>query len=60
MNFFKKITQFFSNLLPKKEEVISKEKDKSESSDLLEDKISRFKNFIIKASSILYKYQKIP
>ena len=28
MNFFKKITQFFSNLLPKKAELDSEEKDK--------------------------------
>ena len=58
MNFFKKITQFFSNLIPKKEELISKEKDKSKSADLAEDKTSRFKNFITKASSSIYKYLK--
>ncbi len=33
MNFFKKITQFFSNLIPKKAEVDSEEKDKGKSSD---------------------------
>ncbi len=58
MNFFKKITQFFSNLIPKKAEVDSEEKDKEKSSDLQEAKTSGFKNFIIKASSVLYKYLK--
>ena len=58
MNFFKKITQFFSNLIPKKAEVDSEEKDKGKSSDVQEAKTSGFKNFIIKASSILYKYLK--
>ena len=58
MNFFKKITQFFSNLLPKKEELDSEEKDKGGSSDVQEAKISGLKNFIIKASSVLYKYLK--
>jgi len=58
MNFFKKITQFFSNLIPKKAEVDSEEKDKGESSDLQEGKTSGLKNFIIKASSVLYKYLK--
>jgi len=58
MNFFKKITQFFSNLLPKKEELDSEEKDKGGSSDVQEAKTSRLKNFIIKASSVLYKYLK--
>ena len=58
MNFFKKITQFFSNLIPKKAEVNPEEKDKGKSSDLQEAKISGFKNFIIKASSVLYKYLK--
>ena len=58
MNFFKKITQFFSNLIPKKAEVDSEEKDKGKSSDSQEAKISGFKNFIIKASSVLYKYLK--
>jgi hypothetical protein len=33
MNFFKKITQFFSNLIPKKAEVDSEEKDKGKSLD---------------------------
>ena len=58
MNFFKKITQFFSNLIPKKAEVDSEEKDKGESSDVQEAKTSGLKNFIIKASSVLYKYLK--
>ena len=58
MNFFKKITQFFSNLLPKKEELDSEEKDKGGSSDVQEAKTSGLKNFIIKASSVLYKYLK--
>ena len=58
MNFFKKITQFFSNLIPKKAEVDSEEKDKGKSSDVQEAKTSGFKNFIIKASSVLYKYLK--
>ena len=58
MNFFKKITQFFSNLIPKKAEVASEEKDKGKSSDVQESKTSGFKNFIIKASSVLYKYLK--
>jgi len=58
MNFFKKITQFFSSLIPKKAEVASEEKDKGKSSDSQEAKISGFKNFIIKASSVLYKYLK--
>ena len=58
MNFFKKITQFFSNLIPKKAEVDSEEKDKERSSDSQEAKTSGFKNFIIKASSVLYKYLK--
>jgi colicin import membrane protein len=58
MNFFKKITQFFSNLIPKKAEVDSEEKDKGESSDVQEGKTSGLKNFIIKASSVLYKYLK--
>ena len=58
MNFFKKITQFFSNLIPKKAEVDSEEKDKERSSDVQEAKTSGFKNFIIKASSVLYKYLK--
>ena len=58
MNFFKKITQFFSNLLPKKAELDSEEKDKGGSSDVQEAKISGLKNFIIKASSVLYKYLK--
>ena len=60
MNFFKKITQFFSNLIPKKAEVDSeeKDKDKGKSSDVQEAKTSGFKNFIIKASSVLYKYLK--
>ena len=58
MNFFKKITQFFSKLLSKKEEVMSYEKDKSKSADLAEDKTSRFKNFITKTSSSIYKYLK--
>ena len=34
MNFFKKITQFFSNLTSKKAEVDSEEKDKERSSDI--------------------------
>ncbi|MDC1447558.1 TonB C-terminal domain-containing protein [Candidatus Thioglobus sp.] len=58
MNFFKKITQFFSNLIPKKAEVNSEEKDKGESSDVQEGKTTGLKNFIIKASSVLYKYLK--
>jgi colicin import membrane protein len=58
MNFFKKITQFFSNLLPKKAELDSEEKDKGGSSDVQEAKTSGLKNFIIKASSVLYKYLK--
>ena len=58
MNFFKKITQFFSNLLSKKEDLTSNEKDKSKSADLAEDKTSRFKNFITKTSSSIYKYLK--
>ena len=58
MNFFKKITQFFSSLIPKKAEVASEEKDKGKSSDSQEAKISGFKNFIIKASSVLFKYLK--
>ena len=58
MNFFKKITQFFSNLIPKKAEVNSEEKDKGESSDVQEGKTYGLKNFIIKASSVLYKYLK--
>jgi len=58
MNFFKKITQFFSDLLSKKEDLTSNEKDKSKSADLAEDKTSRFKNFITKASSSIYKYLK--
>ena len=58
MNFFKKITQFFSNLLPKKAELDSEEKDKGESPDVQEAKTSGLKNFIIKASSVLYKYLK--
>jgi len=58
MNFFKKITQFFSDLLSKKEDLTSNEKDKSKSVDLEEDKTSRFKNFITKASSSIYKYLK--
>ncbi len=58
MNFFKKITQFFSDLLSKKEDLTSSEKDKSKSVDLEEDKTSRFKNFITKASSSIYKYLK--
>ncbi|MDC1386814.1 TonB C-terminal domain-containing protein [Candidatus Thioglobus sp.] len=58
MNFFKKITQFFSNLIPKKAAVASEEKDKGKSSDSQEVKTSGFKNFIIKASSVLYKYLK--
>ncbi len=58
MNFFKKITQFFSNLIPKKAEVDSEEKDKGKSSDVQEAKTSGFKNFIIKASSVVYKYLK--
>ena len=58
MNFFKKITQFFSDLLSKKEDLTSNEKDKSKSADLAEDKTSRFKNFIIKTSSSIYKYIK--
>ena len=55
MNFLKKITQFFSNLLPKKEELDSEEKDKGGSPDVQEAKTSGLKNFIIKASSVLYK-----
>ena len=58
MNFLKKITQFFSDLLSKKEDLTSNEKDKSKSADLAEDKTSRFKNFITKASSSIYKYLK--
>ena len=58
MNFFKKITQFFSNLLPKKAELDSEEKDKGGSSDVQEAKTSGLKNFIIKALSVLYKYLK--
>ena len=58
MNFFKKITQFFSNLIPKKAEVDSEEKDKERSSDLQEAKTTGFKDFIIKALSVLYKYLK--
>ena len=58
MNFFKKITQFFSNLLPKKAELDSEEKDKGGSPDVQEAKTSGLKNFIIKASSVLYKYLK--
>ena len=58
MNFFKKITQFFSNLLPKKIEVASKEKEKGKLSDVQEDKTSRIKNFIIKISSFIYRYLK--
>ena len=58
MNFFKKITHFFSNLLPKKTEVASEKKDKSKSSEVQEVEISEFKNFIIKASSEIYKYLK--
>ena len=58
MNFFKKITQFFSKLLPKKAELDSEEKDKGGSSDVQEAKTSGLKNFIIKASSVLYKYLK--
>ena len=46
MNFLKKITQFFSDLLSKKEDLTSNEKAKSKSADLAEDKTSRFKNFI--------------
>jgi colicin import membrane protein len=58
MNFFKKITQFFSNLIPKKAELDSEEKNKGGSSDVQEAKTSGLKNFIIKASSVLYKYLK--
>ncbi len=58
MNFFKKITQFFSKLLSKKEDLTSNEKDKSKSADLEEDKTSWFKNFIIKISNSIYKYLK--
>jgi len=58
MNFFKKMTQFFSDLLSKKEDLTSNEKDKSKSADLAEDKTSRFKNFITKASNSIYKYLK--
>ena len=58
MNFLKKITQFFSNLLPKKIEVASKEKEKGKLSDVQEDKTSRIKNFIIKISSFIYRYLK--
>ena len=58
MNFFKKITQFFSNLIPKKADLDSEEKNKGGSSDVQEAKTSGLKNFIIKASSVLYKYLK--
>ena len=58
MNFFKKITQFFSKLLSKKEDLTSNEKAKSKSADLPEDKTSRFKNFITKTSSSIFKYLK--
>ena len=58
MNFFKKITHFFSNLLPKKTEVASEKKDKSKASEVQEVEISEFKNFILKTSSFTYKYLK--
>ena len=56
MNFFKKITQFFSKSFSKKIDTIPKEKDKPVKLEIANT--SRFKSFFVKVLSVIFKYFK--